>query len=51
MNLVNNPSFTNDLNAPIKMSDFKTALKNISKSVSTFDLEAYTKWTNEFKSN
>jgi SpoVK/Ycf46/Vps4 family AAA+-type ATPase len=51
LNLINNPSFQKDLDAPITMNDFKQALKNISKSVSNLDLEAYVKWTNEFKSN
>jgi SpoVK/Ycf46/Vps4 family AAA+-type ATPase len=51
LNLINNPTFQQDLNAPITMNDFKQALKNISKSVSNLDLEAYTKWTAEFKSN
>lgn len=51
LNLINNPSFQKDLDAPITMNDFKQALKNISKSVSCLDLEAYVKWTNEFKSN
>ena len=51
LNLINNPNFQKDLNAPITMNDFKQALQNISKSVSKLDLEAYVKWTNEFKSN
>lgn len=51
LNLINNPAFQKDLDAPITMNDFKQALKNISKSVSNLDLEAYVKWTNEFKSN
>jgi len=51
MELINNPNFHQELNVPITMNDFKQALKNISKSVSSIDLESYVKWTAEFKSN
>ena len=37
-----------ELNVPIEMSDFKTALKNISKSVSQENLTDYKKWMEEF---
>ena len=47
----NNPNFQSELEAPITMDDLFQAVKNISKSVSPKDLENYTKWTSEFKSN
>lgn len=37
-----------ELDVPIEMSDFKAALKNISKSVSQENLEDYAKWMDEF---
>ena len=37
-----------ELDVPLKMSDFKDALKNISKSVSKDNLLEYEKWTEEF---
>lgn len=37
-----------ELDVPLKMADFKDALKNISKSVSKDNLEDYAKWTEEF---
>ena len=37
-----------ELDVPIEMSDFKEALKNISKSVSKENLEDYAKWMEEF---
>ncbi len=46
--LVNNPDFQNELIAPITMTDFFEAMKNISKSVAKEDLKEYDKWTSEF---
>eukprot|EP00343_Euplotes_focardii_P010764 CAMPEP_0205831634 /NCGR_PEP_ID=MMETSP0206-20130828/44601_1 /ASSEMBLY_ACC=CAM_ASM_000279 /TAXON_ID=36767 /ORGANISM="Euplotes focardii, Strain TN1" /LENGTH=41 /DNA_ID= /DNA_START= /DNA_END= /DNA_ORIENTATION= len=37
-----------ELDVPIKMIDFKEALKNISKSVSKDNLLDYAKWMDEF---
>ena len=37
-----------ELDVPIEMSDFKAALKNISKSVSKENLDDYAKWMDEF---
>lgn len=51
MDLINNPNLQNELEAPITMEDFTTAIKNISKSVSKNDLVRYEKWTEEFKSS
>jgi katanin p60 ATPase-containing subunit A1 len=39
-----------DIDVPIKMSDFLEALKNIQKSVSKENLEEYRKWMAEFGS-
>jgi katanin p60 ATPase-containing subunit A1 len=51
MDMVNNESFKNKLNAPITMEDLNIALKNTSKSVSDISLKDYEKWTLEFKSS
>ena len=48
LSLVNNPEFNQELNAPITMEDFEESLKNISKSVSSVDLEKYVNWTKVF---
>jgi len=39
-----------ELEAPLSMDDFKDALKNIQKSVSSDHLEEYAKWMAEFGS-
>jgi len=39
-----------ELMAPTSMSDFELAMKNVSKTVSTADLEKYEKWMGEFGS-
>lgn len=49
--LVNDPGFKSELEAPITKDDLLTAIKNISKSVSSSDLLKYEEWTNEFKSH
>lgn len=48
--LVNDPQFRRDIEAPISYDDFMAAIKNISKSVSKKDLLVYDKWTQEFSS-
>ena len=48
--LVNDPDFRAKIRAAICMPDFEKAIGNISKSVSTKDLEVYDKWTKEFSS-
>jgi len=51
MNIIKNPNFEKEIQAPISESDFLDSLGNISKSVSKKDLEEYDKWTAEFKSS
>ena len=48
--LVNDPDFRTKIRAAICMPDFEKAIGNISKSVSSKDLEVYDKWTKEFSS-
>ncbi|MCQ2820838.1 MAG: hypothetical protein MJ252_26570 [archaeon] len=48
--LVRDPSFRADCDAPITLDDLLKALGNISKSVSKKDLLTYDKWTAEFSS-
>ena len=48
--LVDDPEFRAGCEAPIGMDDLMSAIGNISKSVSTKDLEVYDKWTSEFSS-
>jgi katanin p60 ATPase-containing subunit A1 len=49
--LISNPEFRQEIETPITEEELFEAIKNVSKSVSNNDLEAYTKWTNEFKSS
>lgn len=51
MNIINNPNFEKELEAPITEQDLIDSLGNISKSVSKKDLDEYDKWTAEFKSS
>ena len=51
MNIINNPNFEKEIQAPISETDLLDSLQNISKSVSKKDLEEYEKWTQEFKSS
>ena len=47
--LKSNPSeLENELDAPVSQSDFETAIKNISKSVSPNDLKKYEDFTKEY---
>lgn len=39
-----------ELLAPTSMDDFNIAMKHVSKTVSTADLEKYEKWMSEFGS-
>ena len=48
--LVSDKEFLEKLEVGIKMEDLIQAVKNISKSVGAKDIEAYVKWTSEFKS-
>ena len=50
LNLISDPSFEQQLSAPISQIDLEDSIKNISKSVSNNDLKAYEKWSDEFKS-
>jgi katanin p60 ATPase-containing subunit A1 len=51
LQLISNPEFRQEIEAPIAQEELIEAIKNISKSVSNLDLQAYEKWTNEFKSS
>ena len=45
----NNPScLMNELDAPVSQTDFETAIKNISKSVSKNDIKKYEEFTEEY---
>ena len=48
VNILELPNMAAELDVPLKMKDFKEALKNISKSVSKENLEEYDKWMKEF---
>lgn len=42
--------FTDELNMPAPMEDFKMAIKKVNKSVSNDDLKKYVAWMTEFGS-
>ena len=43
-------NFLNDLEAPVSQSDILSAIKNISKSVSSNDVKKFEEWTYMFSS-
>ena len=46
----NKENFLNDLEAPVSQSDILSAIKNISKSVSSNDVKKFEEWTYMFSS-
>jgi len=46
----NNEIFLQDLEAPVSQSDVLTAIKNISKSVSSNDVKKFEEWTEQYSS-
>ena len=48
--LVKSEDFRTKIRAPITMSDFQQAIKNITKTSSEKDLQEYDNWTKEFSS-
>ena len=46
----NSEAFLQDLEAPVSQSDILTAIKNISKSVSSNDVKKFELWTEQYSS-
>ena len=50
LQMANKETFINDLEAPVSQSDILSAIKNISKSVSSNDVKKFEEWTYMFSS-
>ena len=48
LKMANEETFINDLEAPVSQSDILSAIKNISKSVSSHDVKKFEEWTYMF---